>query len=407
MRVLEVGTVRPETGSLDPGGLSTHVEALSHRLEEKGHSVEILAMGRFIRPSARTRDGIAVRGIPFPGASALSGARAGWHARRRGRSVRTALHRAHAWWRGQAIAGEWDLYHVHAPYNQMAQSIRAARPDGSIVLTVHSYHHIERALGSRRAEAIQVAQEAFDASDAVIHVSSADREVGRRLGLRIPEREAVIPHAVSSGPTRVRRWRDRRRAVAFVGNLLEIKRPELLVQAFADLSRDGTELLIVGDGPLKQRLKRKCAGLPVRFLGHLSPPKCEEVLGEVECLVVPSASESFGLVYAEAAVRGTPVIGYEATVMEMMESAGLPEQLHWTMTPFPPSAGAGALGRKLGSTLALVRASDDRSQELANKMRNIFDWERVLNDVEEVYEFASGLRADLRTELREGWGSDQ
>jgi len=80
-----------------------------------------------------------------------------------------------------------------------------------------------------------------------------------------------------------------------------------------------SKLLLVGDGPDRQRIERMCKDLDmlsdVRFLGKLDA--IEEVLSVADLFLMPSESESFGLAALEALACEVPLITSNA--------GGLPE----------------------------------------------------------------------------------
>lgn len=90
-----------------------------------------------------------------------------------------------------------------------------------------------------------------------------------------------------------------------VARLVRHKRLDLVVEAFNQL---GLPLLIIGDGPERQRLERG-ARANVRFSGAISSEETRRLLGEARALV-HAAKEDFGLVLAEAQSAGRPVIAY-------------------------------------------------------------------------------------------------
>lgn len=103
--------------------------------------------------------------------------------------------------------------------------------------------------------------------------------------------------------------------VVFAGRLLQEKGADLLLDAFAQVVTrfPAARLLIAGDGPERSRLVSQINRLGldsnVRMLGHLSRTDLECEFGNAWVQVVPSRwEEPFGLVAAEALMRGTAVI---------------------------------------------------------------------------------------------------
>ena len=103
--------------------------------------------------------------------------------------------------------------------------------------------------------------------------------------------------------------------IGFAGRLNPEKGTNDLVDAFAILHKQmpDARLIFVGDGPDRLLLERKCASLgiskSVQFPGSLSREASNAILNQVWVQAVPSiCQESFGLVAAEAQMRGTAVV---------------------------------------------------------------------------------------------------
>ena len=97
--------------------------------------------------------------------------------------------------------------------------------------------------------------------------------------------------------------------VLFVGNLIKRKNVESLLEA-KKIANSDYYLVIVGDGPLFKKLKKKAEeeNIPdVIFTG--SRNDVENIIPSCDVLVLPSFSESFGLFLIEALACGKPVIG--------------------------------------------------------------------------------------------------
>lgn len=103
--------------------------------------------------------------------------------------------------------------------------------------------------------------------------------------------------------------------VAFAGRLLWEKGADVLLDAFAQVAArfPGAKLLIAGDGPergnIVSQINRLRLDSHVRLLGHLPRPDLECEFANAWVQAVPSRwEEPFGLVAAEALMRGTAVI---------------------------------------------------------------------------------------------------
>lgn len=88
-----------------------------------------------------------------------------------------------------------------------------------------------------------------------------------------------------------------------VSQLVSYKRIDLIVDAFTRCKRP---LLIIGDGPERQKLERR-AGENIRFAGSLPQREVVEAMQRCRAFVF-AGEEDFGIVMAEAQACGTPVV---------------------------------------------------------------------------------------------------
>ncbi|MZG19364.1 glycosyltransferase [Streptomyces sp. SID5914] len=96
-----------------------------------------------------------------------------------------------------------------------------------------------------------------------------------------------------------------------MGRLVEYKRIDLLLRLWERVRPvTGGRLVIVGDGPERQRLE-SMAGLGVVFTGRVTEAEKHRLLCQAWLLLHPSAVEGWGLVVTEAAIRGTPSVGFD------------------------------------------------------------------------------------------------
>ena len=95
-----------------------------------------------------------------------------------------------------------------------------------------------------------------------------------------------------------------------VGQLISRKGHDVAIGAVAELP--GVDLLIVGEGPERQRLEAVAARLGVgdrvRFLGSLPHQDLPSVYGAADALILASSREGWANVLLEAMACGTPVI---------------------------------------------------------------------------------------------------
>ena len=139
------------------------------------------------------------------------------------------------------------------------------------------------------------------------------------------------------------------------------------MRAFADLAATyvDADLLIVGDGPDGERLRRLATELGtdrIRFVGWVADAERKaHFYNAAECLVLCSRSEGFPTVVGEAMACGTPVLG---TRVGGIPELVLEEQTGWLIGPDDVAA----LGHRLDFVLAhpeVVERMRPRAREVA------------------------------------------
>jgi glycosyltransferase involved in cell wall biosynthesis len=107
----------------------------------------------------------------------------------------------------------------------------------------------------------------------------------------------------------------------YVGRLAAEKQIEQLRTVLERVR--GTRLALVGDGPYRQELERKFAGLPVKFVGYLRGEALSKAYASADIFTFTSAFESFGLVLLEAMASGLPVVSSRVGGAEDMVQQGV------------------------------------------------------------------------------------
>jgi glycosyltransferase involved in cell wall biosynthesis len=133
----------------------------------------------------------------------------------------------------------------------------------------------------------------------------ANSETVRNRIRKFYGRESLVVHP----PVDTRRFvigpRPSRRDGFFlvVSQLVPYKRIDLIVDSFSRCKRP---LVIIGDGPERQKLERR-AGKNIRFAGSVSQREVVEAMQRCKAFVF-AGEEDFGIVMAEAQACGTPVV---------------------------------------------------------------------------------------------------
>jgi glycosyltransferase involved in cell wall biosynthesis len=128
----------------------------------------------------------------------------------------------------------------------------------------------------------------------------------------------VAPHGIDvpSAPAQITDKPDGPRRLLFLSRLNPKKGLEDLIEVFREQKASDWELIIAGNGEpaYEGALKARASGIDaIRFVGAVRDEEKGELYRSADAFVLPSYSENFGLVVAEALSFGLPVLTTTAT----------------------------------------------------------------------------------------------
>ena len=166
--------------------------------------------------------------------------------------------------------------------------------------------------------------------------------------------------------------------VTFVGRLVKEKGLEVFADVVAELHAEGVRSMIVGDGPLRDDLRRRLS--TCTFTGHLGGADLARAYASSDVFLFPSDSEAFGNVIVEAMASGLPVV---CAAFACSSTHVVPGTTGLVAT-------SGDVHAFLEQTRHLVRCPSDR-RRMARHARLYalhYDWEQILHRMVEYYEEA-------------------
>ncbi len=282
------------------GGVGVHIHTLSKRLVEMGHEVFVIT---YPHKEIKDIDGIHV--IPTKGLN-LKGVRGLMFKKNAKKALEKLIEK-------EGI----DIIHGHYLFPAGAAAVEVGKKYNiKTYVTAHGSDMFElyknqSFMRSSIKTVLEDADVVCAVSNALKHEIIATGVVGIANKTRISW-NSVDVNKFSNHPDvsfRVENKIGNKPIVLFVGNLIKRKNVDSLIEA-KKISNCDYCLVIVGDGPLFKDLKKKVEEENIHdviFTG--SRNDVERIIPSCDVLVLPSFSESFGLVLIEALACGKPVIG--------------------------------------------------------------------------------------------------
>lgn len=379
-----------------PGGVTRHIEALSHELRQQGHEARVLApYDPDDRLTRRLHRGAQPQRHPVPEGFVSMGRTVGIPANGAVSNMAITPSSVYAL-RRELREGAYDVLHIHEPVVPLlGWDALLSAGELPIVGTFHTYS--ENAItngiaavglgGRRRMNRLQVRIAVSEAA-----AWTARRFYGGRYrivpnGVRIAHQSELAPAAELSagGESGLK--------ILFIGAAVERKGLPVLLRAFEALREHvPATLTLVGSSP-EEVSHMMLDGRGVHALGKVSEQRKLAELARADLLCAPSlGGESFGMILTEAFASSTPVLASDIPGYRDVVRDGLDGQL-------VPAGDPLALAESLRH-LALDSSRRRQMALAARERAERFAWPHVADEVLDCYGQAIALADPVRLAAR-------
>ena len=305
--------------SIALGGVAVHVTELAAALQRKSHEVHVFTRMRW--PGDWHHDviqGVHYHRVPYAGSSDFVD-----DVNNMCRAFVTAVFNTEDY-----MGAHFDVVHAHdwLASNAMVWVKQGKGRKG--ILTMHSTEYGRSGnnfYGGRSRRIMDHERHGTYCADRVITVSNALKgEISWIYNLP-DQKTSVIYNGISCeqfngfidpGPVKTRYGIGAMDPTAlFVGRMTSQKGPDLLVEAIPYVLKfhPSAKFILTGDGDMRRQVEHRAQQLGVhhacRFYGVFPRQEIIDIYKSVDCVVVPSRNEPFGIVVLEGWAAGKPVIG--------------------------------------------------------------------------------------------------
>lgn len=206
---------------------------------------------------------------------------------------------------------------------------------------------------------------------------------GVDTGLFHPSRASVAMRA------RLTEGHPNDKLLLYVGRLSAEKEVERCRDVLAAVP--GLRLALVGDGPHRQKLEQCFSGTSTHFAGFLQGEELASAFASADAFLLPSRTETLGLVLLEAMAAGCPVVAPRAGGIADIVQDGVTGHL------YDPGHDCGAAE----AVCRLLSDADHRAQ-MARQARadaELWGWDAATRELDEYYAGILNLEAPMRERI--------
>lgn len=339
-KILYIGPIPPEIGGQSAGGIATHAWQLATQAYKRGYDVYILAN----TSSSFTKDGVKV--LNPPKKNKLLKAFYGFNFWLTiNKSELNKLNFLSFKEKVSVIYNAYllkiilnsinpDLVHIHSLYNIITLSFNIIPSPTPLIITNNEFYY--KNIGEKKKD-IAIANCGLSIANYIICVSKYAKNQLEKSGLNYHGKLKVINIPIDSSKIPLLEKKEIKKKIGLAG-----KKIILFIGVFKPIEKKGLDILLKAFC-ISPYLLKKCKlivisnaegvkytkffiekkSIDVLALQNKSWTEIVDYYNASDIFVMPSRSEGFGIVYTEALLANTPVIGFHKIINELENIFGI------------------------------------------------------------------------------------
>lgn len=222
---------------------------------------------------------------------------------------------------------EYDVIHCHDWLTIGAGIIAKQQSNKPLIVQIHCTEY-DRCPGYGNDDIHKLEQLGCQYADKVIAVSNRTKQILIDKYHINPHKIEVVHNGIELSPENIpatQPLRKKRPKILFLGRVTYQKGPNYFLEAAVQVlkHRPDAEFIMAGTGDMLDYLKVRASELGIQdniqFLGAIPSTQVSEIYRDVDCFIMSSVSEPFGLTVLEALSQRLPVIvSKQAGVSEVL-----------------------------------------------------------------------------------------
>jgi glycosyltransferase involved in cell wall biosynthesis len=360
-RILFIGPIPPEIGGNSSGGVASHNWELAQQCTKNNYEVYIYS-GQLLRKNIVNNVVLVGK---LPGMSGVKHIDISFKIKASMRKIilQSLLNKI-----------EPDIIHFHSLHNGFIDAVdRRMKDKIKIVVTDHAFWNNEK-------NVFQI-QNRFEKVDRVISITKQFKEKTRKYGLEVnDEKVQRIYHPIQSNlfkNIQVKRIQNK----IFYSCYSDPIRKGLLefIRLIQDHDLSMFEFTVTLNSSGINEFKNRFGKIPkyITLYDGLSFDDCLKEYASSKMFLMPSYSEGFAMVFREALLCGTPILGYKPNVEEIQEnySAYIGESYDIEKEPL----------KKMFDKIIKLMHTQINHQDIIEETKSVFSWESQFAKYHEIY----------------------
>lgn len=382
--ILIIGPIPPKYGGKDFGGIATHIQGLTEELVKKGYKITIWNY-KFQKEQYFNSRNIHIVGNDFINYFnlILCGFKVLLIKRNFLSFVENVLLEYKALRLREIFKSKRiDVVHVNSLHETTPLAIRRILKNPiRIISTDHGFWQSSNFIFQQKKHFSKL-KNIVECVDKIIYISDYAYEKHLRYDFNQLGKLIKIQNPISISNMGLNLAKRSGKKVIFFNGLSESikrKRLDLVLNAIENNNflKNNVKVIAITNSRGMEFINQNVFSFEIEVYGPIAMEKVSSLYNNSDLMVLPSNSESFGLVYMEALMRGIPVIGFDKVITEFQKQIGV-----YIGEGFSADNNSHSeLAIKIEKVLKKVIVSE----EIIKETKNLFLWENKVAEFEKIY----------------------